>query len=560
MKVWLAGTFFLVFIIGCSGRPGEIIAEVSGKPISSVEFQSRYSKYLAQFQQRDNILLRKQILNNMINELLIHEDIRNLGLDTDPPALEKLRSIRTQAILDEYSKHVSIDTLQVRDAELEREFVSFNTKVNARYLLAKSKDDALGLKKRLANGEPFEVLAREVFRDPGLANNGGSLGTFGWGEMESPLEEAAFSIPLGEVSDPIKLRAGYALLRVDHRTRTPLSSQYDFEKQREKLERAIIERRVVQLVKQAGEDIAKGMTYAFNEAAVNSVVQHWSSITSDNHGGNEIISVRSLTELDPKTELVRIDNDAWTVDDFLDRMGEITPAQKRRVKSSEDVKSIIQGLAARDAIVRRAETLGIASSERVQEQVIRVSEEYLLKRWAAQVQDTVGQQGFDEELLRELYQSKRHEYAFPPEVNVAEILVRTKAEAESILKELSQGKDFARLARQKSIRLWAAKNGGELGYGTRATYGILGEKFFAASNGMILGPELVDPYFGVFKILDKREGRQKTFEEATPSIIEELKALKKREAFGAAVENLRVRSNITIRMEALANVDLRKPT
>jgi len=560
MKAWLPGVFVFVFIFGCGERPGEIVAEVNGKQISSLEFHDRYSKYLAQFQQRDNLLLRKQILNNMINEMLIHEDIRNLGLDADGPAVEKLRSIRTQAILDEYAKHVSTDTLEVSDAELEREFVLFNTKVNARYLLAKSQDDARGLKKRLTQGETFEVLAREVFQDPGLANSGGSLGTFGWGDLEPSLEEAAFSTPIGEVSDPIRIRAGYAVLRVDHRLRTPLSSQYDFEKQREKLRRAIIERRVVQLVKQAGEDIAKNMTYAFNEPAVNLIFRHWQSLTSDDHHGNEIVNVQSLPELGPGTELVRIDNDTWTVNDFLDRIAEITPAQKRRVKSSHDLKNLVQGLAARDAIIRRSESLGIASSERVQEQVTRVSEEYLLKRWAAHVQDTVGINGFNEQLLSEAYRLKRHEYAFPPEVNVAEILLRTKAEAESILKELKRGKDFARLAGEKSIRLWAAKNGGELGYGTRATYGILGEKFFAASNGMIVGPEFVDPYFGVFKILDKREGRQKTFEEATPSIIEELKAIKKREVFSAAIESLRTRSTISIRMEALANVDLRKPT
>ncbi len=560
MKHLLPGLFIVVSILGCGERPGEIVAEVNGKQISSHQFHDRYGKYLAQFQQRDNLLLRKQILNNMINELLIHEDIQRLGLDADRSASEKLRSIRTQAILDEYAKSVSLDTLHVSEGELEMEFVSFNTKVNARYLLATNVDDAVGLKRRLREGETFETLAREVFQDPGLANNGGSLGTFGWGELESPLEEAAFSIPIGEVSDPIKIRAGYAVLRVDHRMRMPLSSRYDFEKKREKLERAIIERKVVRFVKQAGENIANEMTYRFNEDVVNSIFVRWASITSDDGSGDEIVKTKSSPVLDPKTELVRVNNEVWAVTDFLDRLDEITPSQKRRVKSSQDIKSLVQGLVARDAIVRRAETLGIAASERVHEQVTRISEEYLLKRWAARVQDTVGQNGFAGQILKDLYQSKRHEYAYPPEVNVAEVLVRTRTEAESILKELRQGKSFARLAAEKSIRLWAAKNGGELGYGTRATYGILGEKFFAATKGMIIGPEFVDPYFGIFKILGKREGRQKTFEEATPSIVEELKAVKKREAFSAAVENLRARSNISIRMEALANVDLRKPT
>jgi len=65
--------------------------------------------------------------------------------------------------------------------------------------------------------------------------------------------------------------------------------------------------------------------------------------------------------------------------------------------------------------------------------------------------------------------------------------------------ESAEREKFSDLAAKHSMRLSTAKKGGEIGWGTRATFGNLSEKFFAANPGDIVGPEFVDPYWGVFK-------------------------------------------------------------
>jgi parvulin-like peptidyl-prolyl isomerase len=74
------------------------------------------------------------------------------------------------------------------------------------------------LKKKLDAGEKFEDLAKAESDDTGSAANGGVLGTFGRGQMVPAFEQAAFSQPVGKVSDPVKTQFGYHLILVDERT------------------------------------------------------------------------------------------------------------------------------------------------------------------------------------------------------------------------------------------------------------------------------------------------------------------------------------------------------
>ncbi|HHI94717.1 MAG TPA: peptidylprolyl isomerase [Gammaproteobacteria bacterium] len=67
---------------------------------------------------------------------------------------------------------------------------------------------------RLKAGESFESLAKENSDDPGSAEMGGDLGYFGRGLMEPDFEEVAFSLKLGEVSEPVLTPFGYHIIKV----------------------------------------------------------------------------------------------------------------------------------------------------------------------------------------------------------------------------------------------------------------------------------------------------------------------------------------------------------
>ena len=67
---------------------------------------------------------------------------------------------------------------------------------------------------RLAKGEAFATVAREVSDEPAAKTSGGDLGYFGRGQMDKQFEDAAFGGQVGSLIGPIKTQFGYHLIEV----------------------------------------------------------------------------------------------------------------------------------------------------------------------------------------------------------------------------------------------------------------------------------------------------------------------------------------------------------
>lgn len=539
----------MAVLAACGGEDADFVARIGREGITAGEFRDRYETYLTQVGQRDNIKLRKEILTNMINERLIMADLERRDFDQWPESVERRDQMLLQAMLDRYSKLISIDTITLTEQEFRDEFRAYNSKASVRYLYAPTEAGAWHLKEMLEGGSTFEELARRVFDDPGLANNGGYVGSFGWGEMEPVFEQEAFSLPLGEVSDPFPMKIGYGIMRVESRVRQPLASEYDYAKARPKLGQAILSRRTMQAISTATRELAVEADPVFDAEGVGIVLANWDFLSGT-------VPLELSAEFNFSGHpLVTFNGGNWNIGEFSEKVRRTSERQRKRVRERGDIEDVIAGLIVREELLRRAYDEGLEGDPDVVAQSTAVYYQYKLKSWGGMVKDSALAAGWDEAELRREYEQRKELHAVPPEVNVAEVLVRTKDEASSIARRAQAGEDFSALARDHSIRLWAAERGGELGYGTIADFGFLGEKFMETKHGEIIGPEFVDPYFGVFKILAKKESRVRSFEEARPIIIESLGAKREHTALLAAVRDLRSETaGIEIDMEILANI------
>ncbi len=70
---------------------------------------------------------------------------------------------------------------------------------------------------RITDGEDFAEVVAEVSDDAGTADSGGDLGFFERGDNDPALDEAAFSLELGAVSEIIRSDFGFHIIRVDER-------------------------------------------------------------------------------------------------------------------------------------------------------------------------------------------------------------------------------------------------------------------------------------------------------------------------------------------------------
>ena len=81
---------------------------------------------------------------------------------------------------------------------------------------AKKKSDLAGLREEILAGGSFETLAAEHSDCPS-SQQGGSLGTFGRGQMVPEYEETAFDMPVGDISELVETQFGYHLIKVTDR-------------------------------------------------------------------------------------------------------------------------------------------------------------------------------------------------------------------------------------------------------------------------------------------------------------------------------------------------------
>jgi len=100
--------------------------------------------------------------------------------------------------------------------------------VKARHILIKvapdakesEKEEALkkikGIQEKQKGGKDFAELAKEYSEGP-TASKGGELGYFKREQMAKPFSDAAFALEPGQVSDVVKTRYGYHLIKVEEK-------------------------------------------------------------------------------------------------------------------------------------------------------------------------------------------------------------------------------------------------------------------------------------------------------------------------------------------------------
>ncbi|MGD9729525.1 MAG: peptidylprolyl isomerase [Nitrospiraceae bacterium] len=116
------------------------------------------------------------------------------------------------------------------------------TQTSARHILVRlsalttdqNAQDALNdVKGRIAAGEDFATLARDMSEDKATAPSGGDLGWVEPGEMIPDFEVAMNKLAPGEISDPVKTRFGWHLIQVQERREHDDTEEFTRDKARD---------------------------------------------------------------------------------------------------------------------------------------------------------------------------------------------------------------------------------------------------------------------------------------------------------------------------------------
>lgn len=216
-----AGT--LVYTPSAFAQSTPTVLTVGDESVSLADFQHIFLK-----NNRDSIITREALdeyIELFINFKLKVQAAEALGMDTVETFQKELAGYRTQLARPYLTNNELLESLVRQAWERQQE------EVRARHILISCSADASpadtlkawkradALRKRVVNGEDFEVVARSKAgsEDPSVRENGGDLGWFSAFQMVYPFEEAAYTTAVGALSPIVRTRYGYHFLEVTGR-------------------------------------------------------------------------------------------------------------------------------------------------------------------------------------------------------------------------------------------------------------------------------------------------------------------------------------------------------
>lgn len=144
------------------------------------------------------------------------------------------------------------EDIKITEKEIKQKYERMKKEIQASHILVDDKKTAKEVKKKLENGGDFAKLAKEYSKDKVSAKKGGKLGYFSTGKMVPKFEDAAYSLDVGEISDPVKTQHGYHIIKVTDKRKVEKDIG-SFEDNKDDIRRTILNKRMD--VKKAREKI-----------------------------------------------------------------------------------------------------------------------------------------------------------------------------------------------------------------------------------------------------------------------------------------------------------------
>ena len=206
--------------------PKTVVATVGDRQITEGDLEVAGGEMAQQMQQQQvpQQFQRAYVLQGMINLYLVAKAAHDAKTDENAD-YQQLKSYFDDRALQRVFLSQKISPLMTPEAvkaaydEYVKAFQP-QDQVHAAHILVKTEDEAKDIEKQLQGGAKFEDLAKSKSLDTGSAANGGDLGFFQKGQMVKPFEDAAFSLDVGQVSQPVQSQFGWHIIKVLDKSKT----------------------------------------------------------------------------------------------------------------------------------------------------------------------------------------------------------------------------------------------------------------------------------------------------------------------------------------------------
>ncbi|WP_313343800.1 peptidylprolyl isomerase [Sedimentibacter sp.] len=247
LKKLLALTICLALVAAFTGcdknqaiNEDGVVATVNDTPITQEELDMNYEFYI----KMNPTVTKEDMLDKLIMDILMVEAAQKNGISvTEEQINDEMENFKALNNSEEdYQKFLNDNGLteEFLRSEIEKEFYinhyltiemdKFNNptdeelqeifdeykmkeEVRASHILVNTEEEAKAVLDRINKGDKFEDVAKELSID-GSASTGGDLGYFSRIRMVKPFSDAAFSMEIGDISQPVESEFGYHIIQL----------------------------------------------------------------------------------------------------------------------------------------------------------------------------------------------------------------------------------------------------------------------------------------------------------------------------------------------------------
>ena len=209
---------------------------MGGQKITAAQLNAMIESLPEQYRANAQGPGRRDFAENLARLKALSDEARRRGIDKTP-AYQAQLAFQADNLLGGLLYSELLKSVEVPDSEARAYYEKVKKefeRVQARHILIRfqgspvpvrpgqpdlSEQEAFAkaqvLRKKLQAGADFAVVAKAESDDTGSGANGGELGLFRRGQMVPSFEDAAFTLPEGQLSEPVRSQFGYHLIQVE---------------------------------------------------------------------------------------------------------------------------------------------------------------------------------------------------------------------------------------------------------------------------------------------------------------------------------------------------------
>lgn len=256
--LYLSLGLIIVIVITVIFKEGKNVASVNGEKISEKELHelliSQYGsdgvdklitdKIIEQEMKKANIEVSKEEIAKEMADYMeayggedeFQEILHSSGVQISTIEKNMETYLATKKLLE---PRITITDEEMKDYFVEnKDSYGQEEQVQASHILLEDEETAKEMINKLQAGDDFVDLAKKYSIDDTSSASGGELGFFGKGEMVKEFEDAAYSLHVGEISEPVKSQYGYHIIKVTNKKE---AKEANFNDMKEEIRSAILD-------------------------------------------------------------------------------------------------------------------------------------------------------------------------------------------------------------------------------------------------------------------------------------------------------------------------------